>query len=130
MLYIKYLSCIVKCKICLHCGCSGVLLAVKVKCGLCVCILVRIKNQWVCYFCFKILEVVCVSSLQIPPCNTLLCCHFDTGFIRSFDYMLLLNAVGCEYLQCLFLQQLLEQNSHCCLKYLQFKKCSGSVCAL
>jgi hypothetical protein len=77
VLFIKYLSCIVICKICLHHGCSGVLLVVEVKYGLCLylCILVRMKNQWVCYFHFKILEVVHVSmSLQIPPCSTLLCC--------------------------------------------------------
>jgi hypothetical protein len=87
VLYIKYLLCIVKCKICLHLGCSGVFLAVKVKYGLCLYlwILVRIKNQWVCYLHFKILEVVCVStSLQIPPCGTLLCCHFDTAFTHFF----------------------------------------------
>jgi len=89
------------------------------------------KSVGVLYFHFKVLEVVCVStSLQIPPCGTLVCYHFDTGFKQSFDYMLLSNAVGCEYLQCVFLQQLLEQNNHCCLKYLQFKKCSSNICAL
>jgi hypothetical protein len=75
VLYIKYLSYIVKGKICLQCGYSGVLFAVKVKCGLCVYlrILVRIKNQWACYFHFKMLEVVCVCQRHCRSHPAVLC---------------------------------------------------------